>query len=798
VRASALLLVLVVSATVTAFVARPAHGAATVLPSGFNDAEFVRGLDRPTAMEFAPDGRLFVLQKAGGVRVIEDGELLDSPFVRINVDGFRERGLLGIAFDPDFATNQYVYLYYTSPVPQCHNQVSRFTADGNVAVPGSEVVLLDIGNCGSGGHNAGAIHFGMDGKLYVAVGEQNIGANSQKLTNLFGKLLRINPDGTIPTGNPFYNVAEGRNRAIWALGLRNPFTFAVQPGTGRTFINDVGAHEWEEINDGIAGSNYGWPETEGVTSDPRFRSPIFAYPHTGLASQSGCAITGGTFYNPPVQQFPASYAGDYFFADYCNGWIRKLDPAAGNAVTGFLTGASTPVDLKVGADGSLYYLTRSGGPLGSLVHKVSHSNLPAIFRQPTDLTVLRGATAKFNVTPSGDGPRSFRWQRNGVNIPGATSSAYSFVAALADDGATFRCIVTNPNGSVTSKSATLSVNGDAVPTATITGPVHNSLWNAGDTISFSGTGTDPEDGDLPASAFTWEVLFHHDTHTHPFLEPFSGVRNGTFTIPDSGHTESNIWYRIHLTVTDSAGGSDSTFVDIKPRKALLTFTSSPNNLQFTLDDVPHMTPYSELSVVGMRHDIEALTPQTLGGVTYAFEAWSDGGLARHEIVTPLDDRTYSASYIVTSNLLANGGFEVDADGDNKPDNWTLNRRATRSSAVVHSGGFAVRHFSRDDTDYATAQTVRNVTAGTAYDFSGWVNIPSTSDVFSFAIEVRWRNAANEIIGATPVARFDSATSSWTEVTRSVVAPAGTDRANVRMVVGSLNATLYADDFLFRP
>ena len=154
-----------------------------------------------------------------------------------------------------------------------HNRISRFTANGDVAVAGSEVVILDLDNLsGATNHNGGALHFGPDGKLYAAVGENANGANAQSLTNLFGKMLRLNPDGTIPTDNPFFSTATGKNRAIWALGLRNPFTFAFNPAGSRMFINDVGQNTWEEINDGIAGANYGWPTTEGPTTEPAFRA----------------------------------------------------------------------------------------------------------------------------------------------------------------------------------------------------------------------------------------------------------------------------------------------------------------------------------------------------------------------------------------------------------------------------------------------------------------------------------------------------------------------------------------------
>ncbi|MEJ7709153.1 MAG: PQQ-dependent sugar dehydrogenase [Pyrinomonadaceae bacterium] len=240
-------------------------------------------------------------------------------------------GFSGIAFDPNFSTNKYLYLYYTATSPTIHNRVSRFTASGDVVVPGSEVKLLELNDLSSAtNHNGGAMHFGLDGKLYIAVGENANPPNAQTLSNLLGKVLRINRDGTIPPDNPFYDTATGANRAIWALGLRNPFTFAFHPTTGRMFINDVGQNTWEEVNEGTSGANFGWPTTEGPTSDSRFNGPVYAYKHSNF-TPSGCAITGGTFYSPAARQFPSDYEGVYFFADYCGGWIWKLDPANNNA-----------------------------------------------------------------------------------------------------------------------------------------------------------------------------------------------------------------------------------------------------------------------------------------------------------------------------------------------------------------------------------------------------------------------------------------------------------------------------------
>lgn len=332
------------------------------VPSGFEFSILTTNLALATRMEFAPDGRLFVCEQEGAVRIIKDGVLLPTPFLTVDatIGDYGEPGLLGIAVDPGFASNQFVYVYYTVPNSNnvsVHNRVSRFTADGDTTVPGSEMVILELGPLRSAQiHNAGAIAFGPDGKLYVAVGENGYGPNSQTLTNRLGKILRINSDGSIPQSNPFYNSASGVNRAIWALGLRNPFAFTFQPGTGRMFINDVGWNTWEEINQGVAGANYGWPNAEGPSNNQAYRNPFHAY-HHGSNNVNGCSITGGAFYNPVTDHFPAEFVGNYFFADFCGGWIRRLIFTNGIVTTDFVTGLSRAVDIKVGPDGALYCLT---------------------------------------------------------------------------------------------------------------------------------------------------------------------------------------------------------------------------------------------------------------------------------------------------------------------------------------------------------------------------------------------------------------------------------------------------------
>jgi putative heme-binding domain-containing protein len=327
------------------------------LPSGFEASLTASGITGATAMEVAPDGRVFVCEQTGKLRVVKKDTLLSEPFAKLDVDSTWERGLLGVAFDAGFAHNGYVYVCHVARTPYPHHRISRLTAQGDTAVPHSEVVLFEgdnqarLGGPVPAGHQGGAIHLGSDGKLYIGLGEQTARKPAQDLDSLLGKILRINPDGGIPEDNPFLQTAVGKYRAIWARGLRNPFTFAFQPNTGRLFINDVGQDRWEEINEGIAGANYGWPLAEGPATDQRFRGPIHHYPVGSIAGGAFCPRDATT-------SFPTQYRGLYFFADFVKGWIKALDPDHPEIVETFAAGLTRPVDLKFAADGSLYILLR--------------------------------------------------------------------------------------------------------------------------------------------------------------------------------------------------------------------------------------------------------------------------------------------------------------------------------------------------------------------------------------------------------------------------------------------------------
>ena len=648
--------------TVTALLAGGAlPAAAATVPAGFNHVVIATGLAQPAAMTVAPDGRVFITEKGGWnaagtplparVRIIKNGVLLATPFVTItNSYGGGERGLLGIVLDPGFATNKYVYIYYTAKQADgtFRNRVSRLIANGDVAqqtngVP-TEKVLIQLDLASSVNHQGGGLHFGTDGKLYISTGDNKQGDKTPLLSSTYGKILRINSDGTIPTNNPFYASTTGIYRAIWARGLRNPFTFAVQPGSGRIFINDVGENLYEEINDGIAGSNYGWPASEGPATSPGIRSPLYYYGHGPVAGSttSTCAITGGAFYNPAVRQFPADYVGKYLFADFCGNFIKRYDPATG-AVSNFALTESNPVDVRVASDGSVYYLT-SGGKVVRI--RYTGSSAPSISSPPASYTASVGESATFRVTATGAAPLSYQWQRGGVPITGATGTSYTLPSVkTTDNGAQFRVVVKNASGTVTSPVATLTVTTNKRPTATFSAPALGATYAGGQTITYSATASDVEDGTLAPQAFSWKIDLHHGEHSHPFQDGITGVRSGTFVVPRVGETATNVFYRIQLTVKDSQGLTRTVYRDVKPRIATLSFATSPAGLSVSLDGQPRLTPYSTTSVVGVTRQLAAPTTQVAAnGDTYRFTSWSDAGAAVHNVNTPSTATTYTARY----------------------------------------------------------------------------------------------------------------------------------------------------------
>jgi glucose/arabinose dehydrogenase len=548
--------------------------AATNLPEDFEEIEIVSSLKAPTNMEFSPDGRLFVLEQAGKILIIKNGQLLPTPFLTLKeVDGSAEGGLLGLAFDPQFNTNGHFYVYYAKTGDPSTSQVVRFTVSAtnpDVADPRSELVILDGIPAGLY-HNGGQMQFGPDGKLYVATGEITKRSYAQSLETLAGKILRINPDGSVPADNPFVGTPGARGE-IWAYGLRNPFAGDIDPVTGRMYINDVGRKRADEINLGVAGANYGWPECEGECENPHpdFEDPIYTY-----TQETGCAITGGAFYRGT--QFPKDYQGSYFFADLCNGWIKRLLPD-GTAADFVTEGPEIMVDLEVGPDGSLYYLlysksgsyttpTEPDGAVGKIQFaRANRTPTAEVSAHPTSgiapLEVSFDGSGSRD--PDGD-PLSYAWNfgEGSAATKGVTASHTYTTNGLFD----VQLVVDDQKGGTNSAALTIRVGNP--PVGSISSPKEGATFNTEDTVEYAGTATDPEDGDLPASSFSWVVrLLHHPEtdplhHFHPFLGPIKDVESGSFQIPKEIH-DDDVWFRIYLTVTDSDGLTHESTRDIFP------------------------------------------------------------------------------------------------------------------------------------------------------------------------------------------------------------------------------------------
>jgi glucose/arabinose dehydrogenase len=423
--------VLVATGALVGIAAQRAAPAGAAVPPGFSD-DLVASVPSPTALAFTPDGRMLITTQGGTVRVVQGGTLLAPPALDVSARlcSNSERGLLGIAVDPLFATNRYVFIYYTlNKGGDCGtttvNRVSRFVMTGNSL--GGEVVLVDNIPSPAGNHNGGDVQFGKDGLMYVSVGDGGCdypggtpsgcgGGNdaARDRHSLVGKILRITRDGGIPGGNPFTgpgtarcNVTGGTSvgqicQETFAWGLRNPFRMAFDPNASGTrfYVNDVGQSSWEEIDLGGAGADYGWNVREGNCATGSLTNcgpppagmtnPVFSY---GRADGCG-SITGGAFV--PNSVWPAAFQGKYLFADFLCGRIFRLDPNGSggfnrvDVATGLPGGG--PVHLGFGpwnGTQALYYTTYAAG---GQVRRISSPGGGAVAQSPYTVWAQPAAT----------------------------------------------------------------------------------------------------------------------------------------------------------------------------------------------------------------------------------------------------------------------------------------------------------------------------------------------------------------------------------------------------------------------
>jgi glucose/arabinose dehydrogenase/chitodextrinase len=662
-------------------------------PAGFTNT-LIASVPSPTALAFTPDGRLLIASQLGKLYVYENGSLGSTPALNLGstVCTNSERGILGVAVDPAFQANGFVYLFYTfNKSGSCEtntanapvNRVSRFTLSAsNQIVAGSQLVLIDNMPSRAGNHNAGDVQFGRDGYLYISIGDGGCdyannsgcaGSNDAALDThvLTGKILRIAPDGSIPSTNPYRGADSARCNVTgrtdpgkkcqetYAWGLRNPFRLAFDPNAPGTrfFINDVGQNQWEEINLGHSGANYGWNIREGLcangsttncSSPPAgLTNPIHAYGRT-----TGCtAITGGAFV--PNGVWPSTYDDAYLFADYTCGTIFRLefDGSSYNRTT-FVSGlgSSSATAMTFGPFNStqaLYYLTYANGGQVRRIHYAGSTN-----RAPTASLTANPRAGALPLLVAFDGRASsdpdgsaltYDWNF-GDGTAHATSATVSHSYTTAGEY-TVTLTVRDPQGASGTASTTIHA-GNRPPTVSITSPTATTRFRVGQTITLQGTATDPDQGTLPATAMRWSVTLHHGAHTHPFMPPTTG--NGlTFQAPEPEDLAAAAvnYLEIVLTATDSGGLSASGSQDLRPRIVNVTFATEPPGLRIVVNGTNITGPKTIASWENYALIVDVPAQTDSAGLPWIFQSWSDGKPARHTIVTPASPAQYTARLV---------------------------------------------------------------------------------------------------------------------------------------------------------
>jgi glucose/arabinose dehydrogenase len=588
-----ILAVLVVPFVVNSMRSHQAHAIAPELPAGFAKTQLAHGLKNPSVLAFAPNGDIYIGEQAGTVLIYRNGAIVSPAVITLNADGAAEKGLLGLTLDPNFATNGYMYVSYTTLDE--HAQLSRLTVQNGIANPASEVVYMKGNQLQNPHHSANDLHIGPDGKLWWAVGD-NVPSitNGETLTNIYGKILRFNLDGTIPSDNPFLKV-PGAVPAIYAYGLRNPFRFTFLPN-GKAMTIDTGSSFWEELNTIQPGGNFGWDFYEGNCGSCGYINPAYAYGHlpTDGASSAIADYSGSVF--------PKQYNQVVFFGDYNRQDIEAVtfDPTYSTEIseTVFDNSAGTIADLQEGPDGNLYYVSIFEGTFSKISAVGPFSPVAAASASPN--AGLSSLAVQFSSAGSSEPyglPLSYSWDfGDGSPVSTDANPSHSYTT-----NGTYTATLTVSRGTQTATASTTVVVGNTPPTASITSPAVNATYNGGDTISFSGTATDAVDGTLPASAYTWQADFYSNgvaqpfytaEVAHPFYGPVTGVTNGSFQIPQDLSNSASTFYRISMTAVDSLGIQTVVTRDIHPNQTNWSVNTNIPGGAYVVDGTWHTTPYT--------------------------------------------------------------------------------------------------------------------------------------------------------------------------------------------------------------
>ena len=709
-------------AILLALVAGAARPAAAAVPAGFAD-EAVASVSSPTALAFSPDGRLLITSQPGSLRVYQAGTLLPVPAMNLagQLCSQSERGLLGVAVDPAFATNHWIYVYYTfrrggncdSPA----NRVSRFELpDTNVIDVGTETVLIDNIHSTAGNHNGGDLHFGKDGYLYVSVGDGGCdyagdsgcaGNNdaSRDLYVLLGKILRITRDGGIPADNPFVGPGTARCNVTgsttpgnicqetFASGLRNPYRIAFDPDAvdTRFFINDVGQDAWEEIDEGVAGADYGWNCREGAHPNSTtgkcqglppsaFRDPIFEYAH----GASCASITGGAFV--PDGAWPSAFDDDYLFADYVCGRMFRLTPnGPGWTVSAFGDQLGALVAMTFGPDGALYYSTYDRG-IRRIRSTTDRPPVAQMQASPTSgsapLTVSFDGSASFD--QDGTPVTEYRWDFGDGAAP--TAGPQALVSHLYGAPGTFTATLRVASGSppVLSDPATVLINAsNTPPVPRIVSPPPAQRFSVGQLVTVVGRADDSEDGQLGGEALSWTVLLHHDQHTHPFLGPVGGLQVAlNYPAPEDLLAATNSYLEVRLTATDRFGATATVTQNLLPLTVPVTFETAPAGLDVVVNGQLVRAPITVTSWAAYALGVDAPSQVDATGHGFSFASWSDAGSRQHTIVTPPAAATYRATFAPFPEIAVADTSVREGNAGSRAANFTVSLSAPSTESVV--------------------------------------------------------------------------------------------------------------------
>jgi glucose/arabinose dehydrogenase/PKD repeat protein len=653
------------------------------LPDGFSDT-VVANVPTPTALAWTPDGRMVVTSQPGRVVVLgEDGTTTAALDISAQVCSDTERGLVGVAIDPDFEGNHFLYLYYTHEVggscgevrPFPANRVSRFVLGNDDTIArSSEKVLVAHIDSPRGHHIAGDLEFGADRYLYITVGDGVCSLihstlcgptddNSQRLRLPQGKILRVTRNGDPAPTNPYVNAPGARRctnpagvppgsgpcKEIFASGFRNPFRFARKPGTSTFYVNDVGQDTWEEVDRLRKGRNYGWNVREGhcrraSTTDcgpaGRFTNPIHDYRHSDCRS-----ITGGAFV--PTGVWPG-WDGSYLFSDFACGRIFRLKRGADGGLhrTTFMAGASGPTHLRFGPYGdrtALYYASYFTGTVHRVV-RAGHNTAPVadFTYRPDGLTVSFTGGASYD-PDAGDAVRRWAWDfGDGTS---ATTTVPTTTHTYTANGPVPVSLTVSDSHALASTPTTKTVHaGEHPPSLTITEPDPDARFSVGQTVTLSAQASDAEDGALPGSAITWVLRLQHANHFHPHLGPVTGESvTTTYPAPENLVAARTSRLVATATVEDSHGLTTTVSRALLPRTVALTFRTSPARGRLLIEGERRPTPLVVQSWVGHTFPVRA-PDQSFSGVPHVFARWSDNGARQHDIVSPATAAEFVARF----------------------------------------------------------------------------------------------------------------------------------------------------------